>query len=90
MRDVLCFPIYDTGNMGMQRRKIWGVLAHHDFNPLMFLESKEFKFTKEMEGIGTGDCPRTRSGDRLSLVLVDAARGSVHLGNERDAAFGSW
>jgi nitroalkane oxidase len=57
MRDVLCFPIYDTGNMGMQRRKVWGVLAHHDFDPLMFLESKEFRFTKEMEGIGTVTTP---------------------------------
>ena len=57
MRDVLCFPIYDTGNMGMQRRKIWGMLAHHDFDPRMFLESKEFHFTKEMEGIGTVTAP---------------------------------
>ena len=57
MRDVLCFPIYDTGNMGMQRRKIWGMLAHRDFDPNMFLESKAFTFTKEMEGIGTLTSP---------------------------------
>jgi len=61
MRDVLCFPIYDTGNMGMQRRKIWGMLAHHDFNPRMFLENKEFVFTKEMEGIGTVTAPELAS-----------------------------
>lgn len=57
MRDVLCFPIYDTGNMGMQRRKVWGMLAHRDFNPRMFLENREFQFTKEMEGIGTVTAP---------------------------------
>ena len=32
LRDMLCFPIYDAGNMGMQRRKIWGVMAHKSFN----------------------------------------------------------
>jgi nitroalkane oxidase len=53
MRDVLCFPIYDAGNMGMQRRKIWGALAHPNFNPRAFMNDEEFCFTKEMEGIGT-------------------------------------
>ena len=53
MRDVLCFPIYDAGNMGMQRRKIWGVLAHPSFNPRAFMDNEAIKFTKEMEGIGS-------------------------------------
>jgi hypothetical protein len=43
--------------MGMQRRKIWGMVANHDFNPRMFLENREFTFTKEMEGIGTVTAP---------------------------------
>ena len=53
MRDVLCFPIYDAGNMGMQRRKIWGVLADPTFNPKAFLENEAIEFTKDHEGIGT-------------------------------------
>jgi alkylation response protein AidB-like acyl-CoA dehydrogenase len=53
MRDVLCFPIYDAGNMGMQRRKIWGVMAHPNFNPRAFLENESIEFTKDMEGIGS-------------------------------------
>jgi nitroalkane oxidase len=53
MRDVLCFPIYDAGNMGMQRRKIWGVLAHESFNPRAFMDNEAIKFTKGMEGIGS-------------------------------------
>ncbi|TAL83894.1 MAG: acyl-CoA dehydrogenase [Beijerinckiaceae bacterium] len=53
MRDVLCFPIYDAGNMGMQRRKIWGVLAHPSFNPRAFMDNEKITFTKEMEGIGS-------------------------------------
>jgi hypothetical protein len=57
MRDVLCFPIYDAGNMGMQRRKIWGALAHPQFNPRTFADNEEFVFTKEMEGIGTETKP---------------------------------
>lgn len=57
MRDVLCFPIYDAGNMGMQRRKIWGALAHPQYNPRTFVDNEEFCFTKEMEGIGTLTTP---------------------------------
>lgn len=53
MRDVICFPIYDAGNMGMQRRKIWGVMAHPDFNPRAFMNNEAIEFTKEMEGIGS-------------------------------------
>jgi alkylation response protein AidB-like acyl-CoA dehydrogenase len=53
MRDVLCFPIYDAGNMGMQRRKIWGVMAHPDFNPRAFVDNEPIPFLKSMEGIGT-------------------------------------
>lgn len=57
MRDVLCFPIYDAGNMGMQRRKIWGLMAHKDFNPRSFMDNEAIKFTKDMEGIGTIGTP---------------------------------
>lgn len=53
MRDVICFPIYDAGNMGMQRRKIWGVMAHPDFNPRALMENEAIEFTKDMEGIGS-------------------------------------
>src|SRR5690606_10399920 len=53
MRDVLCFPIYDAGNMGMQRRKIWGVMADPGFNPRAFVDNEPIRFTKNMEGIGS-------------------------------------
>ncbi len=53
MRDVLCFPIYDAGNMGMQRRKIWGVMADPGFNPRAFVDTEPIRFTKNMEGIGS-------------------------------------
>lgn len=53
MRDVICFPIYDAGNMGMQRRKIWGAMAHPDFNPRALMDNEAIHFTKDMEGIGS-------------------------------------
>jgi alkylation response protein AidB-like acyl-CoA dehydrogenase len=53
MRDVLCFPIYDAGNMGMQRRKIWGVMASREFKPSAFVDCDPIRFTKKMEGLGT-------------------------------------
>ncbi len=53
LRDMMCFPIYDAGNMGMQRRKIWGVMADPDFNPRAFMDNEEIPFSKSMEGLGT-------------------------------------
>ena len=53
MREALCFPIYDAGNIGMQRRKIHGVMADESFDPQAFLNMKPMRFTKEMEGIDT-------------------------------------
>jgi hypothetical protein len=64
MREALCFPIYDAGNIGMQRRKIHGVMAHETFDPRAFLDSKPMVFTKEMEGIGTVPNPLEPAGAR--------------------------
>lgn len=60
LRDMLCFPIYDAGNMGMQRRKIWGVIADKKFNPRAFMDNEAIEFTKSMEGIGVVTTPPTR------------------------------
>lgn len=53
MRDMLCFPIYDAGNMGMQRRKIWGIMASDKFNPRAFMDNELIPYQKDMEGFGT-------------------------------------
>ena len=52
LREAAVLPIYDAGNIGMQRRKIWGVLAHPDFDPRALMDSRPVKFSKEMEGMG--------------------------------------
>lgn len=52
LRDVLVFPLYDAGNMGMQRRKIWGVMSDTDFDPRAFMDCKAITFKKSMEGHG--------------------------------------
>jgi alkylation response protein AidB-like acyl-CoA dehydrogenase len=51
MRDALCFPIYDAGNMGMQRRRLHGIMADPDYNPLAFAQNLATKFKKTMLGI---------------------------------------
>ena len=51
MRDVLCFPIYDAGNMGMQRRRLHGIMADKDYNPLAFMDNLAIPFKKSMLGI---------------------------------------
>lgn len=52
MREALVFPIYDAGNLGMQMRKIWGVMLDDTFDPKAFADSKAIAFTKNMEGAG--------------------------------------
>jgi len=52
MRDIMVMPIYDGGNMGMQRRKIWGVMADDDFNPRALMDCERSEFKKSMTGYG--------------------------------------
>jgi alkylation response protein AidB-like acyl-CoA dehydrogenase len=53
LREAACFPIYDGGNMGMQRRRVHGVLASPDFRPRALMDNEWVHFTKEMETIDT-------------------------------------
>ncbi|MCQ4121019.1 acyl-CoA dehydrogenase family protein [Rhodococcus tibetensis] len=34
MEDVLCFPLYDGGNMGVRRRQLHGLLKRDDYDPM--------------------------------------------------------
>jgi len=52
LREATVLPIYDAGNVGMQRRKIWGVMADPEFDPRAFVDCKPIKFSKSMEGLG--------------------------------------
>jgi nitroalkane oxidase len=47
------FPLYDAGNIGMQMRKIWGVMLDDDFDPRAIADSRPIRFKKSMEGVGT-------------------------------------
>jgi alkylation response protein AidB-like acyl-CoA dehydrogenase len=53
LREAACFPIYDAGNMGMQRRRVHGVLASPDFNPRALMDNEYVEFKKSMETIDT-------------------------------------
>lgn len=50
MRDALCFPIYDAGNMGMQRRRLHGILADAGYNSQAVAENLAQRFSKDMLG----------------------------------------
>jgi acyl-CoA dehydrogenase len=39
--------------MGMQRRRVHGIIASQDFNPRALMDNEYVKFTKEMEAIDT-------------------------------------
>ena len=57
LREAACFPIYDGGNMGMQRRRVHGIIASPDFNPRALMNHEYVEFTKDMETIDTIPTP---------------------------------
>jgi alkylation response protein AidB-like acyl-CoA dehydrogenase len=52
LREAAVFPLYDAGNIGMQMRKIWGVMLDDDFDPRAIADSRPMPFKKSMEGAG--------------------------------------
>ena len=50
LREALVLPLYDAGNIGMQMRKIWGVIADPDYDPKAIMDSSPIEFKKSMEG----------------------------------------
>jgi alkylation response protein AidB-like acyl-CoA dehydrogenase len=57
LREAAVFPLYDAGNIGMQMRKIWGVMMDPDFDPRAFADSRPITFKKSMEGAGLDHRP---------------------------------
>jgi nitroalkane oxidase len=53
LREAAVFPLYDAGNIGMQMRKLWGVMLDPEFDPRAIADSRAIKFKKSMEGHGT-------------------------------------
>ncbi|MDX1875181.1 acyl-CoA dehydrogenase family protein [Mycolicibacterium sp. 120266] len=52
-REAVVFPLYDAGNLAMQRRRAWGAMAHRDFSTDAFADDEPLEFTREMQGFGT-------------------------------------
>lgn len=52
-REAAVFALYDAGNLGMQRRRTWGVMADRAFTPDTFVDGDPITFTKSMEGYGS-------------------------------------
>lgn len=59
-REAAVFPLYDAGNIGMQMRKIWGVMLDEEFDPRAIADCRPIRFKKSMEGAGLG-------GDKIVL-----------------------
>ncbi|MGE0248355.1 MAG: acyl-CoA dehydrogenase family protein [Thermoleophilia bacterium] len=53
LREASLLPIYDGGNMGMQRRRVHGIIADPTFNPRAMMDNEFIEFTKDMEGMDT-------------------------------------
>lgn len=71
LREASVLPIYDGGNMGMQRRRVHGVIADAGFNPRAVMEDQTITFTKEMEGIGTVADWDSRYGNAVPPVAAE-------------------
>jgi alkylation response protein AidB-like acyl-CoA dehydrogenase len=61
LREASILPIYDGGNMGMQRRRVHGIIADENFNPRAIMDDDFVKFDKSMEAIDTVADPVSRS-----------------------------
>jgi nitroalkane oxidase len=59
LREAAVFPLYDAGNIGMQMRKIWGVMLDGEFDPRAIADTRPMPFKKSMEGAGTDVSPDT-------------------------------
>jgi alkylation response protein AidB-like acyl-CoA dehydrogenase len=53
LREAAVLPLYDAGNIGMQMRKIWGVMLDPEFDPRAIADSRPIEFKKSMEGVET-------------------------------------
>ncbi|MCK0515928.1 MULTISPECIES: acyl-CoA dehydrogenase family protein [Actinomycetes] len=51
-REAAVFPLYDAGNLAMQRRRAWGVMTDKSFTPDTFVDSEPLEFTRSMQGFG--------------------------------------
>jgi alkylation response protein AidB-like acyl-CoA dehydrogenase len=51
-REAAVFSLYDAGNLAMQRRRAWGVMADRGFSSDTFVDSDPLEYTKSMEGYG--------------------------------------
>jgi hypothetical protein len=62
------FPLYDAANVGMQRRRVHGVIADKNFNPRAIMDDDFVKFDKSTEAIGTvADSPAQIPRDSWKL-----------------------
>ncbi|BAN26344.1 acyl-CoA dehydrogenase family protein [Caballeronia insecticola] len=52
LHDAALLPIYDGGNMALQRRRVKGVLAHERFNPRAAMDDEPIYFQKHAEAAG--------------------------------------
>ncbi|MCC4306261.1 acyl-CoA dehydrogenase family protein [Rhodococcus sp. 3-2] len=52
-REAMVFPLYDAGNLAMQRRRAWGVMADSSFSADTFVDGNPLEFTRSMQGYGS-------------------------------------
>ncbi|MBN3763547.1 acyl-CoA dehydrogenase family protein [Burkholderia sp. Ac-20365] len=52
LHDAALLPIFDGGNMAMQRRRVKGVLADESFNPRGAMDDESLYFSRPMEAAG--------------------------------------
>jgi alkylation response protein AidB-like acyl-CoA dehydrogenase len=61
-REAMVFPLYDAGNIGMQKRRAWGVLADPRYAVDHYVASAPFDFDRTMQGLGYVGSPTAFKG----------------------------
>jgi alkylation response protein AidB-like acyl-CoA dehydrogenase len=86
LREAAVFPLYDAGNIGMQMRKIWGVMLDKDFDPRAIADSRPMPFKKSMEGTGLEAVAEKPGSDTVAgskATRQSAARAGRRTGRAR-------
>lgn len=71
-QDAITLPLYDAGNVGIQRRKAWGVMGDEGFDSTLIMEDRGLKYKDSMVGWGTeSGAPADYREERMDRVEPD-------------------
>lgn len=76
LREATVFPLYDAGNMGMQMRKLWGIMKDPNFDPRAITNCAPTPFNKTWPPKGSSKACQNKSSSKASSPSKAPPKGS--------------